>query len=51
MPRLKSVMRLVADNDTPLSPEWSDDTLKGQWSNHRECHRYEQRIHNAKKAG
>ena len=38
MPRLKSVMRLLADNDAPLPPEWKDHPLKGQWSNHRECH-------------
>ena len=38
MPRLKRVMRLIAENDAPLPPEWKDHSLKGQWSNHRECH-------------
>ena len=38
MPRLKRAMRLIADNDAPLPPEWKDHALKGQWSNHRECH-------------
>lgn len=37
-PRLKRVMWLIADNDAPLPPEWKDRALKGQWSNHRECH-------------
>ena len=38
MPRLKSVMRLLTDNDAPLPPEGKDHPLNGQWSNHRECH-------------
>ena len=38
MPCLKRVKRLIADNDAPLPPEWKDHALKGQWSNHRECH-------------
>ena len=38
MKRLKRVMLLLAGNETPLGPEWRDHALKGEWSNHRECH-------------
>ena len=38
MDRLKSVMLMLIANDGPLGPEWKDHPLKGQWSNHRECH-------------
>lgn len=30
-------MLLIA-NDSPLGPEWLDHPLKGNWSDHRECH-------------
>jgi mRNA interferase YafQ len=35
---LKSMMLLLIANDEPLGPEWRDHTLKGEWSDHRECH-------------
>ena len=38
MKRLKQVMLQLIGNDTPLTPERKDHPLKGQWSNHRECH-------------
>ena len=38
MNRLKQVMLLLAANDPPLGPEWKDHALKGNWSEHRECH-------------
>ena len=25
-------------NDAPLGPDWRDHALKGDWTNHRECH-------------
>ena len=36
--RLKQAMLLLIANDAPLSPEWLDHALKGEWSDHRECH-------------
>ena len=38
MNRLKEAMILLIANDAPLGPEWQDHPLKGQWSEHRECH-------------
>ena len=38
MRRLKSAMLLLLANDQPLSPEWLDHALKGDWADHRECH-------------
>ena len=38
MIRLKSVMMLLIANDEPLGAEWLDHALKGDWSDHRECH-------------
>lgn len=38
MARLKEAMLLLIANDAPLGPEWLDHPLKGQWSDHRECH-------------
>ena len=38
MVRLKSVMMLLIANDEPLGAEWRDHALKGDWSDHRECH-------------
>ncbi len=38
MVRLKSVMMLLIANDEPLGAEWLDHALKGDWSDHRECH-------------
>ena len=38
MPRLKGAMLLLIANDGPLGPEWLDHPLKGDWSDHRECH-------------
>jgi mRNA interferase YafQ len=35
---LKLVMMLLIANDAPLGPEWLDHALKGEWSDHRECH-------------
>ena len=32
-----AMMMLIA-NDAPLGPEWLDHPLKGDWSDHRECH-------------
>lgn len=29
---------LLISNDAPLGPEWFDHSLKGEWSDHRECH-------------
>ena len=31
-------MLLVA-NDAALGPEWLDHALKGDWAEHRECHK------------
>ena len=36
--RLKEAMLLLIANDAPLGPEWLDHPLKGNWSDHRECH-------------
>ena len=38
MTRLKEAMLLLIANDAPLGPEWLDHNLKGEWSDHRECH-------------
>lgn len=38
MVRLKEVMMLVIANDAPLTAEWKDHELQGNWSDHRECH-------------
>ncbi len=38
MARLKEAMLLLMANDAPLGPEWLDHPLKGDWSDHRECH-------------
>ena len=38
MPRLKEVMMHLIANEEPLGPEWLDHSLKGNWSDHRECH-------------
>ena len=38
MLRLKGAMLLLIANDGPLGPEWLDHPLKGDWSDHRECH-------------
>ena len=38
MLRLKVAMLLLIANDGPLGPEWLDHPLKGDWSDHRECH-------------
>jgi len=35
---LKKAMLLLIANDGPLSPEWLDHPLKGDWKGHRECH-------------
>ena len=34
---LRAAAMLIA-NDAPLGPEWLDHPLKGEWSDHRECH-------------
>lgn len=36
--RLKEAMSLLILADAPLSPEWLDHALKGDWQDHRECH-------------
>ena len=38
MVRLKEAMLLLIANAAPLGPEWLDHLLKGDWSDHRECH-------------
>jgi mRNA interferase YafQ len=38
MRQLKEAMILLIANDEPLGAEWLDHPLKGEWSNHRECH-------------
>src|SRR3546814_12719095 len=38
MNQLKEAMMLLIANDAPLGPEWLDHALKGDWSDHRECH-------------
>jgi mRNA interferase YafQ len=38
MVQLKEAMLLLIANDDPLGPEWLDHPLKGNWSDHRECH-------------
>ena len=38
MNRLKQAMLLLVANDAPLSSEWLDHPLKGEWQGHRECH-------------
>ncbi len=38
MRQLKEAMLLLIANDGPLGPEWLDHPLKGEWSDHRECH-------------
>lgn len=38
MNRLKEAMLLLIDNAAPLSAEWLDHSLTGEWSGHRECH-------------
>ena len=36
--RLKEAILLLIANDEPLSPDWRDHALKGEWQNYRECH-------------
>ena len=36
--RLKEAMLLLIGNDAPLGQEWLDHALKGNRSDHRECH-------------
>ena len=36
--QLKEAVMLLIANDQPLGPEWLDHPLRGEWSNHRECH-------------
>jgi mRNA interferase YafQ len=38
MVSLKQAMMLLIASDAPLGPEWLDHALKGDWSDHRECH-------------
>ena len=38
MVRLKAAMILLISNDAPLGADWLDHALKGEWSDHRECH-------------
>jgi mRNA interferase YafQ len=38
MNRLKEAMLLLIDNAAPLSAEWQDHSLTGEWSGNRECH-------------
>jgi mRNA interferase YafQ len=36
--RLKEAMMLLIANDAPLGPEWLDPPLRGDGTDHRECH-------------
>jgi mRNA interferase YafQ len=36
--RLRVAMLLLVANDAPLGPEWRGHRLKGEWTDHRECH-------------
>lgn len=38
MRRLKEVMLWLIANDGQLGAEWRDHPLKGDWTDHRECH-------------
>lgn len=38
MHRLREVMLLLIENNGPLSTEWKDHPLEGNWADHRECH-------------
>lgn len=38
MNQLKEAMLLLIDNAAPLSAEWLDHPLTGEWPGHRECH-------------
>ena len=38
MRRLKEATLLLIAAAAPLRPEWLDHALKGEWSDHRECH-------------
>jgi mRNA interferase YafQ len=38
MKRLKEAMLLLISNENQPGPEWLDHPLKGEWSDHRECH-------------
>src|SRR3546814_13036024 len=38
MKQLKEAMMRLIANDAPLGPAWLDHALKGDWSDHRECH-------------
>lgn len=38
MKRLKEVMLTLVANDAPLGPQWLDQALVGDWTDHRECH-------------
>ena len=38
MKQLKTALLLLVANDATLGPEWLDHPLKGEWSDHRECH-------------
>ncbi|GAB4177537.1 MAG: type II toxin-antitoxin system YafQ family toxin [Thalassobaculales bacterium] len=36
--RLKQAMVMLMANDGPLSADWLDHPLKGDWAGYRECH-------------
>lgn len=38
MAQLKEAMLLLIANEKPLGAEWLDHALKGDWTDHRECH-------------
>ncbi len=38
MKRLKEAMLILIGNESSFGPEWLDHPLKGEWSDHRECH-------------
>jgi len=38
MNQLREAMIILIANEEPLGPEWLDHALKGEWSDHRECH-------------
>jgi mRNA interferase YafQ len=38
MNRLKEALLLLISNNGPLTPQWLDHPLTGDWVGHRECH-------------
>jgi mRNA interferase YafQ len=38
MQELKDVMQFLIENRGPLPPEFFDHPLRGEWTDHRDCH-------------